>query len=77
MPAWVPNKKCIVQGFLVLSVWLLAANGLMPVDGRWNTFGTWAFALLLFMVTYWVNGILDVKMGCEHGEIIKNLANSV
>ena len=76
MAAWVPNKKCVVQGALILSVWLLAANDKFPVDGRSSTPGTWAFALLLFMVAYWVNGILDVKMGCEHGEIIRSVANS-
>jgi hypothetical protein len=71
------NTKCFVQGFILLFVWLLAANGLLPVDGRISAFSTWAFALGLFVVTYWVNAVLDVKYGCDHGEILKQVASSL
>ena len=72
------NVKCVIQGGFVVGVWYGSSSSQESSDQilpqpKWE-WGSVLFALLLFYVTYVLNALLDIKLGCEHGSFWDRLA---
>ena len=70
-PSFRFNVKCVLQGGFVVGVWILSSgnceknNQRLPCP-KLNASGI-IFGALLFWVTYFVNAVLDINLGCDHG----------
>lgn len=62
------NPKCVVQSLVLVGAIITARN--VPELKNF-----WAVLLLLVVATmnYWLNAILDLYFGCEHGEYFRTL----
>lgn len=67
------NMKCVIQGLFVVGVWWGTSSTVEDRNGFFPppefTLPSIGFAAGLFWLTYFVNAVMDVKFGCEHGSL--------
>jgi hypothetical protein len=68
------NPKCVIQGGLLVGLYLSAAWGWGPtIDFAKRPLVSTAWVVLLFVMWYVLNAYLDFKFGCEHGTFYQDV----